>query len=167
MTKAFEYRHPVGLEETNALGNVYFTAYLSWQGRCRELFLRREAPEVLRLLDEGLRLVTTHVSCDFYAELGPRDEVVVRMSLRELTDRTVAMGFDYFRAGDAGRSPDVAAGGGDTVRQGAEQRGRDDRELVARGRQEIACVRLEASGETVPTPVPEALRRALEPYRRS
>ena len=37
--RAFEYRHVVSFEETNLVGNVYFANHLSWQGRCRELFL--------------------------------------------------------------------------------------------------------------------------------
>ena len=36
-------------------------------------------------------------------------------------------------------------------------------ELVARGEQQVACMRRE-SGHLVATTVPEALRRALEPY---
>ncbi len=143
MTKTFEYRHAVGLEETNALGNVYFTAYLSWQGRCRELFLREHAPEVFDLFDDGLRLVTTRVECDFHAELRPRDEVVVQMRLEEITGRSVTMGFDY-------RRPGTREGGG---------------EVVARGRQEIASMRVDADGELAPVPLPDVLRRALEPYR--
>ena len=38
--KAFEYRHVVGFEETNLVGNVYYVNHLRWQGRCREMFLR-------------------------------------------------------------------------------------------------------------------------------
>lgn len=148
MTKVYEYRHAVGLEETNALGNVYFTAYLSWQGRCRELFLREHAPEVFGLFRDGFRLVTTRVECDFHAELEPADEVVVRMRLEEMTGRSVTMGFDYLRpAGAAGEE------------EGAEGR------VVARGRQEIASMRVGGGGELVPVPIPDPLRRALEPYR--
>ncbi len=43
----YEYRHLVGFEETNLVGNVYYVNYLRWQGRCREMFLRDRAPDVL------------------------------------------------------------------------------------------------------------------------
>ena len=43
--RAYEYRHVVGFEETNVVGNVYFSRYVSWQGRCRELFLREGIPQ--------------------------------------------------------------------------------------------------------------------------
>lgn len=134
--RAYEYRHTVGLEETNVVGNVYFAHYVSWQGRCRELFLRDHAPAVLDELGRDLRLVTTRVSCDYFAELGALDEVVVQMTLRGLTQNRVAMGFDY-RRGD---------------------------ELVARGEQQVACLR-SVNGTHVATPVPEPLRAALVAYQ--
>jgi enediyne biosynthesis thioesterase len=60
--RAYEYRHIVGFEETNVVGNVYYASHIRWQGRCREMFLRDHAPGVLHQLGEGLRLVTTHCS---------------------------------------------------------------------------------------------------------
>ena len=132
---AYDYEHTVGLEETNLVGNVYFARYVSWQGRCRELFLRDHAPEILDELARDLRLVTTRVSCDYYAELYALDRVVVRMTLARITQSRVAMRFEYLRGG----------------------------ELAARGEQEIACLRSRA-GEYVTAPVPEPLRAALAPY---
>jgi enediyne biosynthesis thioesterase len=134
--RAYEYEHTVGFEETNVVGNVYFTRYVSWQGRCRELFLRDHAPVVLAQLAEGLRLVTTHVSCDYFAELRALDTVVVRMTLAALAPSRVSMRFDYLRG----------------------------EELVARGAQEIACLRA-VEDTHVPVPVPEALQAALVPYQ--
>jgi enediyne biosynthesis thioesterase len=134
--RAYEYRHIVGLEETNLVGNVYFARFVSWQGRCRELFLRDHAPEVIDELARDLRLVTTHVSCDYLAELRALDEVVVRMTLARLTAGRVSMRFEYLRDG----------------------------ELVARGVQEIACLR-DSGGTHAPIPVPEPLRAALVPYQ--
>jgi enediyne core biosynthesis thioesterase len=133
--QAYEYVHTVGFEDTNLVGNVYFARYVSWQGRCRELFLRDHAPTVLDELARDLRLVTTHVSCDYFAELRALDRVVVRMTLAQITPGRVSMRFDYVR----------------------------DQELVARGSQEIACLRA-VDGAYIPAPVPEPLRAALTPY---
>jgi enediyne biosynthesis thioesterase len=133
--RAYEYEHTVGFEDTNLVGNVYFARYVSWQGRCRELFLRDHAPAVLDELACDLRLVTTHVSCDYYAELRALDRVVVRMTLERITQGRVAMRFKYLRG----------------------------EELVAQGRQEIACLRA-VDGAYMPIPVPQPLRAALAPY---
>jgi enediyne core biosynthesis thioesterase len=134
--RAYEYEHTVGFEETNLVGNVYFARFVSWQGRCRELFLRDHAPEVLEDLAGDLRLVTTHVSCDYYAELHALDRVVVRMTLIRITQGRVAMSFEYL-SGD---------------------------QLVARGSHEIACLRA-TDVSYAPVSVPESLRAALRPYQ--
>ena len=139
MSRAYEYRHIVAFEETNLVGNVYYVNHLRWQGRCRELFLREHAPEVLQELRRDLVLATTRVSCEYLAELSAFDVVLVRMRLLDLSQSQMTLGFEFWREG-AGE------------------------ELVARGSQQVACLRRRGA-ETVPAPVPEPLRRALEPYR--
>jgi enediyne biosynthesis thioesterase len=140
MDKYFEYLHTVGFEETNLVGNVYYVNYLRWQGRCREMFLKERAPEVLAELQNDLKLFTLRVDCEFFAEITAFDELSIRMWLAELAQTQVQFGFDYIRLG-----PD----GGET--------------LVARGSQRVACMR-GPNTRTVPALVPEALARALEPY---
>jgi enediyne biosynthesis thioesterase len=135
----YEYRHLVGFEETNLVGNVYYANHLRWQGRCREMFLRERCPSVLGELSRGLALATTRCSCEYFSELAAFDEVAVRMSLAEIVQNRITMRFEYFR---------VSA---------------DREELVARGEQQIACMRREGE-KTVPTPVPRELREALESY---
>lgn len=137
--RAYEYRHIVSFEETNLVGNVYYVNHLRWQGRCRELFLREHAPEVLEELAQGLALVTTRCSCEYLAELSAFDEVLVRMRLAELTQNRLLLTFEYLR------------------------RNGDREELVARGEQQIACMRRDGE-QLVPTPVPEGLREALRQY---
>jgi enediyne core biosynthesis thioesterase len=139
LPRAFEYRHIVGFEDTNLVGNVYFVNHFKWQGRCRELFLREHAPAIAQALMEDFALVTVRCSCEFYAELRAFDEVIVRMRLIDLAQTRLVLGFEYLRVDAAGD------------------------QIVARGEQEIACLqrredRLEA------TPVPLALRRALIPF---
>jgi enediyne biosynthesis thioesterase len=137
--RAYERRHVVGFEETNLVGNVYYVNHLRWQGRCREMFLRDHAPEVLAALADGLSIATTRCSCEYLAELSAFDEVAIRMRMGELVQNRLTMTFEYVR-----------------LKEGKE-------ELVARGEQQVAFMRREG-GRTVPTPVPEALREALRPY---
>lgn len=140
MEKYFEYRHTVGFEETNIVGNVYYVNYMRWQGRCREMFLKEHAPEVLEDLRDDLKLFTLKVECDFFAEITAFDDLSIRMYLIELAHTQIQFGFDYVR---------LDPGGGET--------------LVARGGQRIACMR-GPNTRTVPAPVPQALARALDPY---
>lgn len=137
--RAYEYRHVVAFEETNVAGNVYFANHVRWQGRCREMFLRDHAPSLLREIEAGLALITTRCSCEYLAELGAFDEIVIRMRLGAVVQNRVSLVFEYVRK---------AAGG---------------EELVARGEQEVACMR-RAAGRLFAEPVPHALRDALAPY---
>lgn len=136
----YEIRHVVGFEETNVVGNVYYVNYLRWQGRCREMFLKEKAPEVLADLRDDLKLFTLKVDCEFFAEITAFDELAIRMHLLELAQTQLEFGFDYVR---------LAQDGGET--------------LVARGTQRVACMR-GPNTRTVPTRVPEPLRRALALY---
>jgi enediyne core biosynthesis thioesterase len=136
--RAYEYRHVVGFEETNLIGNVYYANHVRWQGRCREMFLRDRASEVIEALKHGLVLVTTRVSCEFMAELVAFDEVILRMRLGELSQNRITMNFEYWRG----------------------------EELVARGEQQVACMQREGE-QVVPVPVPAQLREALKEYAKS
>ena len=133
--KHYEYHHTVGFQETNLIGNVYYVHYLSWQGRCREMFLRDHAPGVLQDINDGLKLATVRVGCEYEEELLPFDNVVVKMSLGVLKPSGLTLKFTYVKAND----------GHETI--------------VARGEMEIACLR-----GTTAAPVPEELREALRPY---
>jgi enediyne core biosynthesis thioesterase len=137
--RAYEINHIVGFEETNLVGNVYYVHYLRWQGRCREMFLRQHAPDVLGALENGLALVTTRCSCDYLAELSAFDEIVIRMRLGGITQNRVLMLFEYLRKDG------------------------ENEELVARGEQQIAVMRRQGTG-LVAAPIPETLKEALQLY---
>jgi enediyne core biosynthesis thioesterase len=137
--KVYEYHHVVGFEETNLVGNVYYVNPLRWQGRCREMFLRDNAPEVLKELGQGLALATVRCSCDYLSELTAFDRVIVRMRLGGVVQNRITLVFEYWRQSKTGE------------------------ELVARGEQVVACMRREGE-KTVPTAIPAALREALKPY---
>lgn len=101
--------------------------------------MREHTPELLAELSNDLCLVTAHCSCDFLAELRAFDEVIVRMFIQELTQHYIWMKFEYVR-----------------VNNGIP-------ELVARGRQRVACMR-RVNGRTSPEPIPVRLREALNTY---
>ncbi|MER7012731.1 acyl-CoA thioesterase [Saccharopolyspora sp. NPDC000359] len=139
MKPYYEVRHLIGFEETTVVGNVYFVNYLRWQGKCREMFLREHAPEVLAAFGSELVLFTVKVECEFLAELALFDELAIRMTLVDLTRTQIEFGFDYVRPGADGEV------------------------LVARGRQRVACINGQGA-EARPVAVPASLREALAPY---
>ena len=137
--QSFEYRHVVTFEETNLIGNVYFTRHISWQGRCREMFIKQHVPQLLEELSRDLRLVTLRVACEYFAEIYALEEIRVAMSLAYLRQHRIGLDFEF-----------VKVGAGDIS--------------VARGFQEIGCMRLDANGLTPVSP-PAPLAEALRPYQ--
>jgi enediyne core biosynthesis thioesterase len=139
MPEAYLYRHRVTFDETNLVGNVYFAHFVHWQGHCRELFLADHAPGVLGALANGLALVTVDCAVEFFGEGRAFDDIELRMSLERLRGNRITMCFDYVRTG-----PPPA-------------------ELLAHGRQTVACMRRGGAG-LEPSAIPDELRRALAGY---
>lgn len=139
LDKYYEIQHVIGFEETNLVGNVYYVNYLRWQGRCREMFLKEKAPEVLEDLQQDLKLFTIRVDCEYFAELTAFDELSVRMRLSDLTQTQIEFAFDFVKITD------------------------EVEQLVARGSQRVACMRGE-NKNTLPSRVPPALMSALSEY---
>ncbi|HTI70436.1 MAG TPA: acyl-CoA thioesterase [Candidatus Limnocylindria bacterium] len=141
MARTYEYRHVVGFQETNLVGNVYYTNHVAWQGRVREMFLREHAPGIVAELMSGLALATLRCSCEYFMELHAFDDVAIRMQLAEMVQNRITMTYEYWRQKGTGE------------------------ELVARGEQQIACLRREGES-VVATPIPAELRAALQPFLR-
>ncbi len=137
----FRWTHCVSFEETNVVGNVYFTRHLSWQGKCREMFLKAHAPTTLDELAGDLRLVTLSVRCDYFDELVAFDEIALEMSLAHVNQHRIGLDFAYLRDGDDGRAG----------------------QAFAQGYQEIGCMRSGAGG-LIPVPPPEHLGQALKRF---
>lgn len=139
MKKRFEYAHTVSFEETNVMGNVYFAHFLSWQGKCREMFIKEKVPGILALIESNkLSMVTISCSCEFFYELRAFDEVVVSMQLVSVTQNRIKMSFNYIKAtGDA--------------------------KIVAKGDHEVGCFLRDGAGLATIS-VPDILQEALTEY---
>lgn len=137
---AWPWQMLVTLQDTNAMRNVYFAHFISWQGRCREAFLAAHAPEVLAELESDLRLVTLSVSCDFYDELRAFDPITIEMRLERVSNNQLTLGFDYLLERDGGRR------------------------LAARGKQEVACMRDAGGGGLLATSLPPSFEAALHAF---
>ena len=138
--RAYAFRHVVTFADVSPYGSVYFSRFVDWQGRCREMFLGEHAPEVLGPASNELVLVTLTVRCEFLAELRAFDEVTLLMRLGGMSRNRLVLDFEYVCDRDGG-----------------------DRKVAARGQQEVACMARTAAG-LAPTPIPEPLRRALAGY---
>lgn len=145
--RSYLYEHVVTFEETNALGNVYFSNFVKWQGVCRERFLKEHAPELIEQFGDSVKIATLECSCSYYWELYPFDRVLVEMYL-DNSERAGAttqhdalrMRFKYWKE--------------------AEPR----RLLAAEGEQRIAFLYARAPNTWERGRLPDALKAALIPF---
>ena len=89
-------------------------------------------------------------------ELLAFDALVIRMRLVELSHHRMKLHFDYWRESKPTLKGDGRAGGSAAGREQAE-------ELVARGEQDLACMRRQG-GKLLPEAWPEVMLEALRPY---
>lgn len=145
--QSYLYEHVVTFEETNALGNVYFSNFVRWQGVCRERFLKDQAPELIQQFGDSLRIATLECSCCYYWELYPFDRVFIEMYLD-----------DSERAGNATQS--------DVLRICFKywKEAQPQRLLAAEGEQKIAFLYFRTPDTWERGHLPEALKAALIPF---
>ena len=67
------------LEESNLVGNIYFSNYFIWQNRLLDIFLFEAAPELLRVSRSHSELLTTFTRMLFLREAMPFDRVRVKL----------------------------------------------------------------------------------------
>lgn len=101
--RRYEYDLTVSFQDTNLVGNVYFSQYFSWQGKCRESFLFDHAPQVVDDFKIGYGMITKNSSCNFVREAFAFDRILIEMYLKELTRIGATMCFDYYRREPEGK----------------------------------------------------------------
>jgi len=101
--RPYRYGFVVSFQDTNLVGNVYFSQYFGWQGKCREHFLKDHAPNVLDYFKAGFGMVTKDSECRFVREAFVFDHILIEMFLEDLSRVGVRMRFDYYRQGPEGK----------------------------------------------------------------
>ena len=138
--KKYEYKYVVSFEDTNLVGNVYFTNFFKWQGKCREFFIKDNAPILLEKIEKNeLVFITINCSCQFLAELKAFDEVLILMSLESSQNNRIKMSYEYFKIEN------------------------NFNKKVAIGTHEIGCFR-RVKGELEPIEVPDDFIKILQEY---
>ena len=153
-SKSFTYSHTVGFEETNLVGNVYFSNYVKWQGRAREAFLHQNVMKISNakgdlelisnmLSDGRLALVTCSTDCKYLRELLAFDEVIIHLTLDYIIENRIGMSFSYRKVTEEGEI------------------------IVATGKQEIACMERSENGNAINNyrgNIPQEFNAALLPF---
>ncbi|MDV6012199.1 acyl-CoA thioesterase [Haloechinothrix sp. LS1_15] len=137
MDRNFAIDRIVTMDDADPVGNVHFSRFISWQGQGREEFLIRCAPAFIDDIHTGRIVVTANCRCEYLSELKLGQTVSIRMAVHSARFNIMTLDFTYYRCEQSGET------------------------LVARGDQQVACVRRHA-GELVPAGWPPEMVNAVE-----
>ena len=142
MSAEFSITREVEFAETDMAGIMHFTHFYRWMEVCEHEFLRSLDLSVdMKHGEDRIGWPRVKTSCRFKRPLRFEDEVELRLSVREVRDRSIVYGVDFWKEENGER---VRAASGETV---------------------AACVRFDPDtlGMT-PVAVPDAFRERMEPF---
>ena len=96
--KWYEYNHHVTFADTNMAGNVYFATYVMWMGKCRDLLMGEHYPQLKNHINNGFGFSTEFVHVDYIHETFLFDEVIVRLTISNLTRTRVEFLCEFVNA---------------------------------------------------------------------
>jgi acyl-CoA thioesterase FadM/phosphopantetheinyl transferase len=101
-------RFITSLEEADAIGNINFAAYGSWQGRLRDQFSYSLIPEFYRRFSSlgEFRCRRSHI--EYLREALPFEDIQISMTLRGISERGMTLGYEYFRLDSSGNTQKLA-----------------------------------------------------------
>lgn len=126
------------LEESNLVGNIYFSNYSTWQGRVRDRFFYQIAPELFQGTGELGEWIPLNSNIHHLREAMPFDIVEVEMSLLKQYENGIKLYFEYYKQ---------VAGG--------------KREKLAYGEQDLLWIERDSEGIPVPMTIPDVFSKEL------
>ncbi len=127
------------LEESNLVGNIYFSNYTTWQGRVRDQFFYQLAPELYRGTGEHGEWIALHSHIQHLREAMPFDTIEVQMSLLKRYQYGAKLLFEYYKLDADGQ-----------------------KQKLAFGEQDILWVKRDQQGNPIPAALPEAFEEKLK-----
>jgi enediyne polyketide synthase len=110
-----ESRHETALEDSNLVGNIYFSNYYVWQGRSVDRYLASLIPEAFRKAGKNGEFFCSYSRIEHLREAMPFDTIVVRMFLGSVHRRGLRLRFEFFREEAGGELQKLAWGDHDAL----------------------------------------------------
>lgn len=140
MTAAFTFCKRVEFSDTDMAGIMHFSRYFIYMEMAEHAFWRSLGLSVHGKIEgRNVSWPRIHAECDYRKPLRFEDEVEIRVTVKELTEKTVTFAFAFFK-NDGGQEIEVAEG------------------LI-----KVICVRLNGPEENMSViPIPSEIRNKLE-----
>ena len=97
------------LEESNLVGNIYFSNYSSWLGKTRDSYFHKMAPDAMSIHSGG-EMFCIHSYVNHLRELMPFEQVMVQMKLKSFTATGGVLYFEFFKFSDGQKNEKLAYG---------------------------------------------------------
>ncbi|GAB1544098.1 hypothetical protein NUACC21_67740 [Scytonema sp. NUACC21] len=130
------------LEDSNVVGNVYYSNYFVWQGRILDLFLYSVAPEYLQASNPNGEMICLYSHINYLREAMPFDKIRVLLYVESVSECGAKFNFEFFR-----------------------EQGDNNVEKLHIGQQEVIWVKRLSDGTPVATPWPTSMLHALTEAR--
>jgi enediyne polyketide synthase len=127
------------LEESNLVGNVYFSNYNKWQGALRDKYFYQIYPEIFKGTGQLGEWIPVRNSVHHLREAMPFDTILVEMSLAAKYKNGVKLFFEYFKLNEDG------------IKQ-----------KLAYGEQDVLWVKRDDFGAVYPKQIPEKISAVLD-----
>jgi enediyne polyketide synthase len=98
------------LEDSNLVGNIYFSNYYIWQGRVRDHFLYEIVPEYFTDSRKQGELRCVHCEINHLSEAMPYDPIVVRMYRSTVYEKGFRFYFEYLKISTDGKREKLGHG---------------------------------------------------------
>lgn len=126
------------LEESNLVGNIYYSNYFIWQGRILDLFLYSVAPEYLMISQSEGEMICLYSQMNYLREAMPFDKIRVLLYVESVSECGATFNLEFFREQKDGTT-----------------------EKLHVGQQEVLWIKHLADGTPIATPWPQSLLNAL------
>ena len=134
----FSNAYQTTLEETNAVGNVYYGNYFIWQNRTLDLFFFQHIPEYYRVEQAQGEVLPLYSRMTYAREGMPFDKIRVDLYVDKVTEYGAIFQFQFFRENLDGTL-----------------------EKLHSGEQEVVWAVRDENGTPVPSPWPKVVLEAL------
>ena len=93
----FKNLYKTSLENSNLIGNIYFSNYSKWINSTKDLFLYKNNPSLFNKKRFRGEFVTLECKASHLHEAMPFDTIFVKMYLKELYEKGITLKFEIFK----------------------------------------------------------------------
>jgi len=93
----FRTSYQTSLENSNLIGNIYFSNYAKWIDSTKDLFLYNQKPGIFTKVNFIGELATAECKISYSQEAMPFDKVFVKMYVEAIYEKAILLKYEIFK----------------------------------------------------------------------